>query len=152
MKCSFRSHCTEYNTLKLSVSTRSQQLFLPKLQVIMQNQTCLNLSFHKCLFDCPFFYVSIKLHALFCSTVTKLLELTLRNVERSPLYPMTTEWSALMSTAKIETKILRVTLTQNCPASVPQMVPVPTYPGEMILMWFVVGFKLYCRFQDRKCL
>lgn len=100
----------------------------------MQNQILLNFSFPKCLFDCHFFLCLIKLHTLFCSTVTKLLERTLRNVERSPLFPMTTERSALMTTAKIETKILRVTLTQNCPASVPQMVPASMNPGEMILM------------------
>lgn len=100
---------------------------------------------------CPFFLlllpILIKYHALFCSTVTKLLEPTLRNVERLPLYPMTTKWFALMNTAKLETKHLHVTLTQNCPASVPQMVLVPLNPGETIPMWFVVGFYLHCSLQ-----
>ena len=44
-----------------------------------------------------------------------------------------------MSIAKVETKPPRVTLTQNCPASVPQMVLAPLNPGEMILMWFGDG-------------
>lgn len=63
---------------------------------------------------------------------------------------MTTKQSALMSTAKIVIKILHVTLIQNCPASVPQMVLALMNPGETILMWFVVSFSFYCRFQIKK--
>ena len=46
-----------------------------------------------------------------------------------------------MSTAKIEMQNPHVTLTQNCPASVPRMVLASMNPGETILLWFVVGFK-----------
>ena len=55
-----------------------------------------------------------------------------------------------MSIAKVETKHPRVTLTQNCPASVPQMVLAPLNPGEMILMWFVVGFKCIADSKSRR--
>lgn len=74
----------------------------------------------------------------------------MRTVERFLPYPVTTKRSALMIIAKIETESRHVTLIQNCPAFVPQMVLAPTNPGEMILMWFVVGFSFYCRFPIRK--
>jgi hypothetical protein len=91
---------------------------------------------------------NLKNHAaLFCSTATKLLEPTLRTVERLLLYLMSTKESALMSTVKMDIKMLHVTVTQNCPASVPQMVPASLNIGEMILMLFVVGFELNYRYE-----
>lgn len=140
MKFSFRSHCTKCNDSKLPISTSVQEFSCQSYRVLCKINFWIYLSQNTHLV-LHFSYVFLKLHALFPSTVTKLLEPTLRNVERLALYPTTTKWSALMSTAKVETKNPPVTLMQNCPASVHQMVLAPMYPGETIPMWFVVGFK-----------
>lgn len=81
--------------------------------------------------------------ALFCSTVTKLLKRTLRNVRKFPPYPVSTKTCVLMSTVeKEEASRLRVIPTRNWPAYVPMMVLVTMNTGEMTLLWFVVGASL----------
>lgn len=80
---------------------------------------------------------------LFCSIVTGLLERTLRNVRKFPLYPASTKTCASMSTVELEgTSRPHVTPTQNWPACVLTTVLASLNTGEMILRWFAVGASL----------